>query len=87
MARAWFTPEFPGFGPPDKPLPRADNGVVSWRRWKSKNHVACDQCLLDAASGLRQSALSGAAYVRVENRKRMFLCHDHARERREQDRI
>lgn len=85
MSRAWFTPEFPGFAPPEKPLPRTDNGVVSWRRWKSKIHTTCDQCILDAASGVRKQALGGAAYVRTEKRKRMFLCYQHARERRAQD--
>ena len=86
MAKAWFTPEFPGFDPPGKPLSRTDNGVVSWRRWKSKQHTACDQCVLDLAAGQQHSAPLSASYVRTEKHKRLYLCYEHARARRDVDR-
>jgi hypothetical protein len=85
MSKHWFTPEFDGFAPPEKPLPKTDNGVVSWRRWKSKQHTACDQCVLDSMDGVRRSAPLSASYVRTEHHRRTYLCYEHARARRASD--
>jgi hypothetical protein len=69
-----------------KPRTTAKPGTPKWSKYRTKNPVKCDDCLLFLAqNGGRGPASNPAKFKRAAGGEFRLLCYSHAEARRDQD--